>query len=382
MSLDSLTTGTAGMSVANFAALGAVLCLVLLLRRRVRRTGHVAQVAQVAHGVHGGAAFEAYGPGAVAGRDPRAAAGAGAPSLEAATAALQEALAAEAARPGAAPSAELLDAAPAPAAIATAPADPEPVSAVAPFGAFAEIPAVVEIAEVAEIVEIAHVAEVAAPASAAAVGYAELSRRYAAQGRDRDAALAQWAADLQSAAPLLERVAALLPRAQEMALAGSHREAVDSARNVVLSLVPRPADLRAQLGPIDHLPAGPVDEPVRLPHHQPTVTYLLDHAAAQMGAAHQLDDTDRAAAGQHAREADLASYEAMLLESALSCGDLAMVTVALRHDLAVLALEHSDAAAADETLAQSVRRTREVLRSLAQPHELAALDVAFVPLTA
>ncbi|MEQ6901016.1 hypothetical protein [Nocardioides sp. YIM 152588] len=216
----------------------------------------------------------------------------------------------------------------------------------------------------------------------ASVGYGDLSLRYAEQGRPREAALAQWAADLHAAGPLLGRAAPLLPVAQTMATSSSHREAVGEARRVALSMIPEEA--AAAFAPADHLADGPVREPIRLPRHQADVTELLEHAEERMSAAREAEPDDQRAAREHARDADLASFEAMLLESALRCGDTGLVTVGLRRDLAALVLDTSDeATAADvETLDAAVDRVRAALRGIAEPHELDALEVAFVPLAA
>lgn len=213
-------------------------------------------------------------------------------------------------------------------------------------------------------------------------GYAELSRHYAAQGRAGDAALAQWAADLVAAAPLLDRVAEQLPDAQASVEATSHRDTVAAVRDVAASMVPESREASAVFSSVDHLADRPVSEPETPTRPQVGVNELLDRAADRMARALELQWTDPAEARRHAREADLASFEALLLESALMYGDTGLVTVDLRLDLAVAVLADEDPVAPeDEPLPEAVARTRTRLRGLAAPHERETLDFAFVSAT-
>ncbi|WP_141015608.1 hypothetical protein [Nocardioides sambongensis] len=210
-------------------------------------------------------------------------------------------------------------------------------------------------------------------------GYAELSRHYAEQGRAGDAALAQWAADLVAAAPLLDAVAEQLPDAQTSVEAASHRATVTAVRDVAVAMVPE-QETTAVFSSVEHLADRPVAEPAQPTREQVGVNELLDRAAERMASALDLADTDPATARRHAREADLASFEALLLESALMYGDTGLVTVDLRLDLATAVLADDDPTApADEPLADAVARTRRRLRGLAAPHERETLDFAFVP---
>ena len=221
----------------------------------------------------------------------------------------------------------------------------------------------------------------AAPSTApsTAAGYAALSRTYAAQGRLREAALAQWAADLRVLGGLLEGRGTLLSTAQGHLPAGETREAVAGARRVAAELaVGTDGDVHALLFPLDHL-VGPDRSTLHEAPERHGAAVLLDHARDRMVAAERLAELDPTTAAAAAREAELAAFEALLVESALTYGDTDLVSVGLRLDLAHAALADSDRGAPASALPVTVARTREVLHGVVAEHERETLAVAFAP---
>lgn len=213
------------------------------------------------------------------------------------------------------------------------------------------------------------------------VGYAELSRRYAEEDRIRDAALAQWAADLQVIGPLLDHRASELPSTQAVVEVESHREAVTAARDLALQLVARASQAQAVFTSVQHLPEHAVEDPATAAtRRQDTPTELLERAVDLMAQARALAGTDLEEARACALEADLASFEALLLESAHRYGDPARASVRLRLDIAAASLTPYGAdplTSLAESLAESVERTRRVLRAVVEPHELETLQYSF-----
>ena len=221
------------------------------------------------------------------------------------------------------------------------------------------------------------------------VGYAELSRDYATRGRGVDAALAQWAADLRVVGPLLDESAPQLPPAQAVLDVTGPRHAVTSGRELALELVSaEAAGVPALFASVDHVPERSTG-PAREPAERTGVNELLARAEELMTLAGGLEHEDPTAARDRAREADLTSFEALLLESALTYGDEDLVSVGLRRDLALAALREYDerrAARSDDPetperpeLAGDVERVRGMLRLVVESHELDALEAAFVP---
>jgi hypothetical protein len=210
--------------------------------------------------------------------------------------------------------------------------------------------------------------------------YAELAREYAAEGRDADAALAQWAADLHVVGPLLDSSGPLLCAAQDKLAAAGPRAAVADARAIALELVNvAGSEVPPLLAPADHLRESATGE-TRGSDPRADVNELLARAEELMTLARQLEKGDPEQARDRAREADLASFEALLLESALTYGDRELVSAGLRRDLAGRVLRQYDesrAAGPVAALDTEIDRVRGVLRGVVEPHELEALDAAF-----
>jgi hypothetical protein len=243
----------------------------------------------------------------------------------------------------------------------------------------------------------------AAPVAEGA-GYAELSRDYADQGRGVDAALAQWAADLRVVGPLLDEGAPKLPTAQADLEVTGPRHAVTAGRELALELVSaEAAGVPALFASADHVPERSTG-PAREPAQRTGVNELLARAEDLMTLAGDLEHQDPTAARDRAREADLTSFEALLLESALTYGDEDLVSVGLRRDLALAALREYDERRATRSerpaqpdlteqaesteptepteaseLSVDVERVRGMLRLVVESHELDALEAAFVP---
>jgi hypothetical protein len=211
-------------------------------------------------------------------------------------------------------------------------------------------------------------------------GYAELSREYAAAGRGTDAALAQWAADLHVVGPLLHGMGPLLAATQASTPADGPRGAVGAARTTASELVTGNASaVQALFSPLDHLEGRGATQRRRT-RDQREVTVLLERAEELMAQARHLEHRDPNVARARARDADLSSFEALLLESARSHGDSALVSVDLRHDLARKALQKLDERTLGRThpsIGQAVDEARAVLRSVVEPHELEPLESAF-----
>ncbi|MBZ5740032.1 hypothetical protein [Nocardioides mangrovi] len=212
--------------------------------------------------------------------------------------------------------------------------------------------------------------------------YADLAREHGRNGHAREAAVSQWAADLRVLGPLLGASGQQLAGTQAAAAARDTRDAVASARDLAVELAADSSGVPALLAPVDHVPAR-ADLPVEPDPAPRDVTMLLDRAAERMAAAGRTAAGDIDSARTQAREADLASFEALLLESARTHGDHRLVSLDLRLDLARRALVFSDAdqqgpTGLDEPLDTFVARTRAVLRSVVEPHETEALDASFV----
>lgn len=217
------------------------------------------------------------------------------------------------------------------------------------------------------------------------VGYAELSRSYAALGRGDDAARAQWAADLRLVASLMDALTDEDRIGLPAGLAGleqvSPRQSVARARKEVVDLM---ADTELgwpaapMLSALDHLPELP--GPSTGGAAEPTSPEELQRRGEElMGRAGLMAAHDPEAARRDARSADLAALDAVLLESAHRFGDTALISVELRRNLAAAALHDHDQSADRLPLAAEVRRTRAVLRTVVEPHEASRLEDVLAP---
>lgn len=214
------------------------------------------------------------------------------------------------------------------------------------------------------------------------VEYAELSRSYAALGRAEDAALAQWAADLRLVRPLIGDHGRDLPE-RVLAISGrSPVHAVRRARTELLGLVsdsepgwPAPP-MFASLRHVSELPCSDTCTAITT---TTTPNQLRDRAADLMARAAEVAAGDPRAARSDARRSDLAALDAVLLESAQLYGDRSLASVELRRQLASVALHDQDQTAGDQPLPHEIARTRAVLRSVVEPHELDRLESSFAP---
>ncbi len=216
------------------------------------------------------------------------------------------------------------------------------------------------------------------------VGYAELSRSYAALGRGDAAARAQWAADLRLLAPLMTALsedAAGLPDRLGHLEGSSPRHCVDQARGEVASLMSGTGlewPAAPMLPALDHLPELP--GPSTGGASAPTPPEELQRRAVElMELAALVVRQDPEGARRQARAADLAALDAVLLESARRFGDTSLVSVELRRNLAAAALHEHDQAPGRLPLAGEVRRTRAVLRTVVEPHEASRLEESLAP---
>ncbi len=202
--------------------------------------------------------------------------------------------------------------------------------------------------------------------------YIELSRTYADAGEGRLAALALWASDVQTLQLMLWENgvgSAPDPDAQMGAVGDaltvsmvenlntgrartSVQESVEWARNSLASTFDESVHelLQQRFAPIDHLAAlsaprsqdSMVAADRRLAGRTPAelVAQLLEAAGDCMAVASAMAKSgDVAGAKLQARQADLASFEAYLVDAAVRMGDNALVTVELRWDLGMLADE-------------------------------------------
>lgn len=208
-----------------------------------------------------------------------------------------------------------------------------------------------------------------AGAAAQRARYVDLSQTYAAAGQARLAALAAWAADLQTVHMLLWEsglgeapnpdaqlaavatavVASLSDQPGEDGSGGTVRDSVESARRALVATFDESVHelLNDRFEPLDHLDglSPPSIEGVghgldrrlagRSPHA--LVTQLRTAAGDCMSIAVAMARSgDLAGALLQVRQADLASFEAYLIDAALSFRDTALATVELRWDLAML----------------------------------------------
>jgi hypothetical protein len=79
-----------------------------------------------------------------------------------------------------------------------------------------------------------------------------------------------------------------------------------------------------------------------------------------------------------ARLADMASFEAYLVEAATAVGDVSLATVDFRWDIASLALD--EMTVVPRGLPEAVAQLRDVLLAVVGPAEVDALGATFEPL--
>ncbi len=172
------------------------------------------------------------------------------------------------------------------------------------------------------------------------------------------------------------------PGAAYDALAASLHDAEDGASIALADLAGLAAAVRRgesvaeadpTHGPVTMLPAATTDA---VQHDEPAA--LRRRAAGLRVEAHELAATDPAAARQACWEADLAAYDAVVIEAARRCGDTRLVSVRLRRRLALSLLgPHREpealAATTTQSLADDVAGVRRVLAECLEPHERPAL---------
>lgn len=240
--------------------------------------------------------------------------------------------------------------------------------------------------------------------------YAKLSRSYAAEGDARLALLAIWAADvlvLQSllwesglgSAPEPDAQLAAVGRAVDNSLRNGAVE-VDASTSVTSALQRARAALMStfdasvhsllmeRFAPTEHLeglPLAPDDLALEARRNR-----LGDRSVQELS-----DDLRVAAADcmavsawmaragltvdarAQARQADMASFEAYLVEAAAAVGDTTLATVDLRWDIARSALE--DIGDVPESLPEAIHQLRAVLLGAVGPAEGDALRATFEP---
>lgn len=239
--------------------------------------------------------------------------------------------------------------------------------------------------------------------------YVDLSQAYAADGRPRLALLATWVADVQilqcmlwesglGSAPDPDAQLAAVGQAVQGALAeyvdraresSSPRAVVEGAREALTAVFDESvhAQLRERFGPLDHLdglmvPAGSADSARLTRLDGRTAAELVQDlrvAAADcmaVAAAMRASD-DVAEALSQTRMADLASFEAYLIEAAIEVGDTTLATVDLRWDLGTTAVAEVDGLSADPC--EAVDRIRAALVYAVGPAEQGRLLAAFEP---
>ena len=249
-----------------------------------------------------------------------------------------------------------------------------------------------------------------AAVSASAPDYAELSRTYAEQGDTRLAVLAAWAADVQALQSLLwdsglgaaadpDAELAAVAEAVDSSLrahaAGGNvpvtaRVAVETARAALTAAFDESvhALLAERFNPLDHLDGL---EPTPARAAESAMASRLDGRSVETLVADlRVTAADcmavskaMSAAGEHvealsqARLADMASFEAYLLDVAITAGDTTLVTVELRWQLARAAIADSFDEFGD--LAEGAADLRERLVRIVGPAEEPALRAGFEP---
>lgn len=238
--------------------------------------------------------------------------------------------------------------------------------------------------------------------------YVRLSQAYAAKGDARLALLSLWTADvwvLQSllwesglgSAPDPDAQLAAVGRAVDVSLrleaerpegAATVPAALERARTALMAVFDESMHIRLKerFASLDHLHglttpgAGDIEEARRSRLGDRTAQELTEDlrvAAADCMAVSTL----MAGAGlthdalEQARQADMASFEAYLVEAATAVGDTSLATVDLRWDIATSAVARIDDVPAD--LAEAVHQLRETLVQAVGPAEGEALRATF-----
>jgi hypothetical protein len=239
--------------------------------------------------------------------------------------------------------------------------------------------------------------------------YSEASRSYAQQGEGRLAVLAQCAADVEVLQQLLwengldespdpeEQLAAvgeavsesLAVTGAENGSAGTAREAVERFRHAVVATFDESvhALLTERFVALQHLEGVPVsferardDALDRLAGRTPVA--LVDDLRATAHdclavAEVMLEEQDIAAALRQLWQADLATFEAYLVDAAMRAGDTDLATVALRWEMA-RTLVPGPPEATDE-IDEAVTVWREALVGVVSAAEAASLRAGFSP---
>jgi hypothetical protein len=229
--------------------------------------------------------------------------------------------------------------------------------------------------------------------------YADLSRAYARDGQGRLALLAMWAADVKVLQVLLwenglgeapdpevqmglvgEAVFASLAAAMPLSGRVTLRQVAEHARSGLLATFDE--SVHAMLGErfarLDHLdglappvPGEAADAVRRLLARRSPETLQADLRTAAADCRAIADemarDGDEVGARRLCRQADLASFEAHLVATALTVGDHAFNTVVLRRELGVRALR----------IAGNRREPQDVLTRVVGPEEAPALRARF-----
>ncbi|MDO9497184.1 MAG: hypothetical protein Q7J48_15870, partial [Nocardioides sp.] len=196
-----------------------------------------------------------------------------------------------------------------------------------------------------------------------------------ARGEVERSAMALWAADLHVLAPhLVGREAELIARLAELPT-DTALTTLRRARDIALSLVAGAAGpVTAMLAPADHVsPPGTTGEaPPRESGGQRTATPTDPEALLAVAERWRARARRAAASGQfglEGREAEMAAFEAVLVDSAHHHGDIALTSVGLRADLArgiMGGLPQPDAGADP---ASDELRVRNILLQLLPHHE-------------
>lgn len=242
--------------------------------------------------------------------------------------------------------------------------------------------------------------------------YAQLSRYYAARGDARLALLAMWTADIRVLQALLwenglgsapdpdahlaavsQAVgASLTDCADATDLPMAPREAVERARQAMIDTFDDSvhAMLVERLIPLDHLDSLPAplagdDERSRIRRlagrsAEELVADLRATAGDCMAVAVAMaDGGDLAGAISLARQADLASFEAYLVDAAIRVDDGALATVDLRWNLAEAGDPRAYSAPVD--LEQAVNKLRDRLVGVIEPGEETGMREYFEPMS-
>jgi hypothetical protein len=246
-------------------------------------------------------------------------------------------------------------------------------------------------------------------ASASIDAYARLSHAYAADGEARLALLALWAADVQvlqsllwesglGSAPDPDAQLAAVGRAVETSLRNDTSEVGSTSVTSVLQRA-----RTAMMATFDASVHARLIERFLSPEHLsglrlPTSTTARQSPSRRPGdrSSQELSDDLRVAAADcmavsacmareglesdaraQARLADMASFEAYLVEAATAVGDSSLATVDLRWDIATSAVEHITDA--PEGLPEAVQQVRDTLLLAVGPAEVEALRATFEP---